>query len=65
MNFEYLDLKRRERNLTVTKLCELADIDRSTYTRLKESPEALRMSTFRKICDALELTEEEQLAVIN
>ena len=48
MDFEYIDLKRREKNLTVTELCARAEIDRSTYYNLKQNQD-IRLSTLRKL----------------
>lgn len=63
MDFEYMDRIRREKNLTVTKLCELAEIDRSTYYRLQQNDD-IKLSTLRKLFDVLELNLAEQKRVI-
>lgn len=60
MDFEFIDLKRREQNLTVTALCEMAEIDRGTYIKMKAQPDAIRLSTFLKICDALNLDTDDR-----
>lgn len=64
MDFEYIDLKRREKNLTVTELCERAEIDRSTYYKLKQNQD-IRLSTLRKLFDILELNMAEQRRVLS
>lgn len=64
MNFDFIDLKRREQNLTVTKLCEIAGIDRGTYSKMKAQPDAIKLSTFVKICDALEFSKDERAKAI-
>lgn len=64
MNFEYIDLKRREQNLTVTALCAAAEIDRGTYVKFKKNPKAIRLTTFEKICEALNLSKEEKAQAI-
>lgn len=64
MDFEYIDLKRREKNLTVTELCARAEIDRSTYYNLKQNQD-IRLSTLRKLFDILELNMAEQRRVLS
>lgn len=60
MNFDVIEQKRIEKNLTVTKLCELADIDRSTYYKVRENPEDLKWSTACKLASALKLNAAEK-----
>lgn len=65
MEFDYIDLKRREQNLTVTKLCDLAGINRTTYYNLKRKNSDIKLSTVRKIFKALDLNAAEQKRVIS
>lgn len=64
MDFEYIDLKRREKDLSVTKLCELAEIDRSTYYKIQQNSD-IKLSTLRKIFEVLDLNLAEQKRIIS
>lgn len=60
MNFEVIEQKRKDKNLTVTSLCSQAGIDRSTYYRMKEDSRKIRFSTVTKLVQALKLTAVER-----
>lgn len=61
MNFQVIEAKRKKERLTVKELCENAEIDRTTYYKMKKNPDSMRVSTFRKIADALNMTDEEKM----
>lgn len=63
MDFAYIDLKRREKGLSVSKLCNLADINRSTYYKIRTS-EDIKLSTLRKLFDVLDLNMAEQRRIV-
>lgn len=65
MNFDIIEQKRKDKNLTVTALCNLAGIDRSTYYRIMENPDSLRFSTATKLVQALKLNAAEKSQVLN
>lgn len=65
MNIELIEQKRLEKNLTVTALCELAGIDRSTYYKAMEEPQNIRYSTVSKLVKALRLNAAEKAQIFN
>ncbi len=64
MDFEYIDLKRRQKGLSITKFCELAEIDRSTYYKIQQNSD-IKLSTLRKIFEVLDMNLTEQKRVIS
>lgn len=60
MNFDVIEQKRKDKNLTVTALCTMAGIDRGTYYNLLEDPKSARWSTICKLARALRLNAAEK-----
>ena len=65
MNFDVIEQKRKDKNLTVTALCKMAGIDRGTYYKAMDAPEAIRFSTVNKLVKALKLNAAEKARVLN
>ncbi len=65
MNFDVIEQKRKDKNLTVTSLCKMAGIDRKTYYKAMDSPESIRFSTVTKLVQALKLNASEKAQVLN
>ena len=65
MNFDIIEQKRKDKNLTVTALCKMAGIDRGTYYKAMEAPDAIRFSTVTKLVNALKLNASEKAQVLN
>lgn len=62
MNFQIIDDKRKALRYTVTELCGLVGIDRTSYYMYLKNPEKMRISTWEKIVDVLGMTEVERRA---
>lgn len=60
MNIQMIDAKRKEQRYSVTEFCKQVGIDRSTYYYLLKSPDSMKISTWRKIADLLELSVSER-----
>ena len=56
MNFGVIEDKRKQKRVTVTELCDAVGIERSTYYRLLEHPESMKISTWDKIVSYLGMT---------
>ena len=60
MNIGIIEEKRKQKRVTVTELCEAVNIDRTTYYRLLENPDSMKISTWYKIVSYLGLTQVER-----
>lgn len=60
MNFDVIEQKRKDKNLTITNLCSQAGIDRSTYYRMKDDARNIRFSTVTKLVSVLKLSAAER-----
>ena len=56
MNIGVIENKRKQKRITVTELCEAAEIDRTTYYRLLKDPDSMKISTWSKIVTYLGMT---------
>lgn len=65
MNFDLIEKKRIAKKLSVSALCELAGIDRSTYYNIKDNPDSATFSTATKLVQALDLNVIEKSQVFN
>lgn len=54
---------RRQRHLSVSALCQVAGISRSTWQRVLQAPETARFSTVMGICDSLRLNLSDLMAL--
>ena len=62
MNFQVIDDKRKAKRYTVTELCDLAGIDRTSYYIYLKDPGKMRISIWEKLVKILEMTEAERRA---
>lgn len=62
MNIQIIDQRRTEKRISVKELCEAVGIDRSTYYNLLKNPESMKLATWRKIADYLELSTADRKA---
>ena len=60
MNIQMIDNKRKEQRYTVTEFCRQVGIDRTTYYKLLENPDSMKISTWNKIADLLKLNMAER-----
>ena len=60
MNIGLIEDKRKQKRVTVTELCEAVGIERSTYYRLMENPDSMKISTWYKIVSFLGMTMQER-----
>ena len=60
MNIGVIEAKRKQKRVTVTELCEAVGIERSTYYRLMENPDSMKISTWDKIVSYLGMTMVER-----
>lgn len=55
-----IDAKRKEQRYTVTEFCRKIGIDRTTYYYILKNPDSMKISTWRKIADLLQLSVSER-----
>ena len=60
VNIQMIDNKRKEQRYTVTEFCKQIGIDRTTYYNFLKNPESMKISTWNKIADLLNLTVAEK-----
>lgn len=60
MNIQIIDDKRKEQRYTVTEFCKQIGIDRTTYYKLLENPDNMKISTWQRIADLLGLSVSER-----
>lgn len=60
MNLGIIEDKRKQKRITITELCEAVGIERSTYYRLLENPDSMKISTWDKIASYLGMTQLER-----
>ena len=60
MNIQMIDDKRKEQRFTVTEFCRQIGIDRTTYYKILENPDSLKVSTWTKMADLLNLSASER-----
>ena len=60
MNIGLIEEKRKQKRITVTELCEAIGIERSTYYRLLDNPDSMKISTWYKIVAYLGMTMAER-----
>ena len=60
MNINIIEEKRKSKRISITELCEVAGIDRSTWYKYLRDPDKMRFSTWKKIVDYLGLTVKER-----
>ncbi len=65
MNFDIIERKRKARNLSISELCKLAEIDRKTYYRLLGDPKNAKFSTASKLVSVLRLNASEKSQIFN
>lgn len=64
MNFDVIERKRIAKGWSVTKLCEMANIDRKTYYNMKANPGGATFSSVSRLVSALGLTAWERARVL-
>lgn len=64
MNIQIIDDKRKELRYTVTEFCNKIGIDRTTYYKLLEDPDKMKISTWKKMVELLELNATERKATL-
>lgn len=62
MNILIIEQKRIEKRITVKELCEAVGIDRTTYYNIKKNPDNIKLLTWRKIADYLEMSQADRKA---
>ncbi len=62
MNILIIEQKRIKKRITVKELCEAVGIDRATYYNIKKNPDNIKLSTWRKIADYLEMSQADRKA---
>lgn len=62
MNILIIEQKRIEKRITVKELCDAVGIDRATYYKIKKNPDNIKLSTWRKIADYLEMSQADRKA---
>lgn len=60
MDIQMIDNKRKEQRYTVTEFCKQIGIDRTTYYNLLKNPDSMRISTWQRIADLLDLSVSER-----
>lgn len=64
MNIQIIDDKRKELRYTVTEFCNQVGIDRTTYYKLLDNPDRMKISTWKKMVELLELNATERKATL-
>ena len=64
MNFDVIERKRITRGMSITQLCDKAEIDRGTYYNIKKNPDSAKYSTVCKLVSAVGLDAVERMKVL-
>lgn len=60
MDIQMIDIKRKEQRYTVTEFCKQIGIDRTTYYNFLKNPDSMKISTWNRIADLLDLSVSER-----
>lgn len=60
MDIQMIDSKRKEQRYTVTEFCKQIGIDRTTYYNFLKNPDSMKISTWNRIADLLDLSVSER-----
>lgn len=60
MNIQIIDDKRKALRYTVTEFCNQIGIDRTTYYKFLQNPDSMKISTWKKMVELLEMNATER-----